>query len=91
MTTYTLAYSPGANVLWAFAADGDEATLQRELKVYRDQLEMFDDAAGDDLKIERGLTLTDDLEVGDDLIWTGGASAGRLSINGEEFAYAVRR
>jgi hypothetical protein len=90
MKTYTVAYSPSANVLWALAADGDEATLERELTVYRDQLDMFGHE-GDNLKIERGLTLTDDLEEGDELIWTGGASAGRLSIGKHEYAYAVRR
>jgi hypothetical protein len=92
MTTYTLAYSPSANVLWALAPDGDVKGLESQLAVYRDQIEMFDDKEGDDLKIETGLTLTDDLEPGDDLIWTGGATAGDLSVKpGEHYAYAVRR
>jgi hypothetical protein len=91
MTTYTIAYCD--NVLWALAPDDDEESLKRQLQVYRDQLEMFELGERDDgLIIERGLILTNELEHDDDLVWTGGAHVGDLSVEpGRAFRYAVRR
>jgi hypothetical protein len=91
MTTYAIAYCD--NVLWALARDDDEDGFKRQLQVYRDQLDLFEQGERDsDLIIERGLTLTDELIEGDDLRWTGGAHVGFLSVEpGQAFLYAVRR
>jgi hypothetical protein len=91
MTTYCIAHCD--NVLWALAPDDDEMSLKRQLQVYRDQLDMFEMGEREgDLTIERGLTLTDELQFDDDLRWTGGAHCGDLSVTpGLAFRYAVRR
>jgi hypothetical protein len=91
MTTYAIAHCD--NVLWALARDDDELSFKQQLQVYRDQLDMFEQGERDsDLIIERGLTLTDELQFDDDLIWTGGSSVGDLSVKpGLSYRYAVRR
>jgi hypothetical protein len=91
MTTYSIAHCD--NVLWALAPDDDEDSFKRQLQTYRDQLDMFELGEKEgDLIIERGLTLTDELQFDDDLVWTGGSSVGDLSVKpGLAFRYAVRR
>jgi hypothetical protein len=91
MTTYAIAHCD--NVLWALAPDDDEDSLKRQLQVHRDQLDMFEQGERKgDLTIERGLTLTDELQFDDNLVWTAGSSGGDLSVKpGLAFRYAVRR
>ncbi|WKB52321.1 hypothetical protein [Eleftheria terrae] len=85
--TYTIATLAGTGLLIATAPDGAdiEAAIAAEEKMVG---ETFDRA---DINITSGLTLTDDVEEGDAVLYSGFELGELKDAEGRVFRYAVRR
>ena len=85
MTTYTIAYH---NALFAIVPDGEDVVAAAADQARAaGTIEDFDSA---DLAIVDGLTLTDEPEEGDEIVWRAMATD-LADLNGRRYKYAVAR
>jgi hypothetical protein len=84
VTTYTIAYD---NVLFAVVRDGEDV-IAAAADYAKDAGIEFDAA---ELAIVDRLTLTDDIEEGDDIVWQGASLGVLTDEGGRAYTYAVIR
>lgn len=83
MTTYTIAYDAEADLLIACAPDGAVDLLDNYVKIY------LDFAETEEVEYHHGLTLTNELHDGDEVVYSGKARGHLIDTVGTTYFYAV--
>lgn len=90
-TLYTIAYDDDADLVVACAPDDElKTTITARVKAYQNGLDAADRAPAV-IEFHSGLTLTDELQDTDEMVFAGGRRGRLTDRDGNEFDFAVRR